>query len=152
MAAVADVSIVAHDVDPRRMADLGPRTARAGARIQTADTAALPQLPPFDLVLVDAPCSGSGTWRRTPDAKWRLTPDGLAGLCALQAGILTQAEAFVAPGGTLAYATCSVLQAENQTQARGFVAATPGWSIYEEMQLLPSPLGDGFYLALMRRG
>ena len=152
MAGVADVTIVAHDADPRRMADLGPRAARAGVTIQTAQTPDLPQMPPFDLVLVDAPCSGSGTWRRTPDAKWRLTPDGLARLCDLQAGILMQAAAFVAPGGTLAYATCSVLKAENQTQALGFLAAMPGWVMQEEMQLLPTTLGDGFYLALLRRG
>lgn len=151
IAAIAEVTVVAHDADPRRMADLPARAARAGVSIATAATAALVQRLPFDLVLVDAPCSGSGTWRRTPDAKWRLTAEALARLGALQAAILAQAAAHVRPGGLLAYATCSVLRAENQAQIQGFTAAYPDWALRDEMQLLPTEQGDGFYLALLQR-
>ncbi len=152
IAARADVALTAHDADPRRMADLGPRAARAGAKIATARTDALAARGPFDLVLCDAPCSGSGTWRRSPDAKWRLTPDALARLRATQDAVLAQAAPLVRPGGTLAYATCSVLEEENRARVDAFLATRPGrWSLSDEMRLLPSDLGDGFYLACLTR-
>ncbi|MEL7091016.1 MAG: RsmB/NOP family class I SAM-dependent RNA methyltransferase, partial [Pseudomonadota bacterium] len=93
--------VTAHDADPARMRDLPNRALRGGHQI------ALCEAPKgsFDAVLCDAPCSGSGTWRRTPEAKWRLTPEQLAALCALQLEILADAQARVAPGGVLYYAT-----------------------------------------------
>ncbi|EYD76617.1 Sun protein [Rubellimicrobium mesophilum DSM 19309] len=95
MGARADLALFAHDADPRRMADLPPRASRAGLGVGLlSDPAARA---PYDLVLVDAPCSGSGTWRRTPDAKWRLTPERLADLCTLQDRILDAAQPLVAP-------------------------------------------------------
>ena len=151
MAALANVTVFAHDADLRRMADLGARAARAGVTLSQVVTADLVLQPKFDLVLVDAPCSGSGTWRRTPDAKWRLEPEGLTRVCALQHEILQQAAAFVAPGGTLAYATCSVLHCENRGQVDRYRAANPDWILIEDNQRLPSALGDGFYLALLHR-
>ncbi|NWG46192.1 MAG: RsmB/NOP family class I SAM-dependent RNA methyltransferase, partial [Alphaproteobacteria bacterium] len=87
----------------------------------------------FDRVLVDAPCSGVGAWRRNPDARWnRLGPD-LAELIALQADILDSAERLVRPGGRLVYATCSLLPEENEAQAERFLAAHP------EFRLCPLP-------------
>jgi len=76
----------------------------------------------FDRVLVDAPCSGSGTWRRNPDAKWRLSEENLTNLTALQGRILDQAAALVKPGGHLIYATCSLLPEENDRQVDAFLA------------------------------
>ncbi len=147
IAALTRGAVTAHDADPRRMADLPARAARAGARI------AIDRAPagPFDLVLADAPCSGSGTWRRSPDAKWRLTPEGLGDLVALQDAILGRAAALVAPGGYLAYATCSVLAAENDGRINAFLASYPGWQVQDQMQRLPDAGGDGFYLAVLRR-
>nr|WP_284040727.1 RsmB/NOP family class I SAM-dependent RNA methyltransferase [Phaeovulum sp. NW3] len=148
LAAQLDGKFSAHDIDPGRMRDLPARAARAGVRVTI--------LPPggvrggFDLVLVDAPCSGSGTWRRTPDAKWRLTPARLAELVDLQAAILDQAAAHVAPGGTLAYMTCSLLRAENEDQAAAF-AARSHWPLGAQRRLTPLDGGDGFYTALFTR-
>ena len=151
MAALAKAAFIAHDAAPRRMIDLPTRAARAGVEIAQLSTAALARQPAFDIVLVDAPCSGSGTWRRSPDAKWRFGRADLDGLIGLQAGILSQAAPLVAAGGTLAYATCSVLQSENRLQLDTFIAAFPGWDLVNEWQTLPSDLGDGFYLGLLQR-
>ncbi len=82
----------------------------------------------FDRVLVDAPCLGTGTWRRNPGDKWRVTPEELADLIVRQQQILNSAARLVCPGGRLIYATCSVLREENETQADAFLAATPEFS------------------------
>ena len=150
MADLADVKVFAHDAAPRRMVDLPQRAARAGVNITPLSAAALKSQLAFDLVLVDAPCSGSGTWRRTPDAKWRFGPDDLAAVTEAQAGIVLQASQLVTPGAVLAYATCSVLRAENQGQLQRFLAARPDWRQVDEWQTLPSDTGDGFYLGLMQ--
>lgn len=148
LAARAEIKVTAHDISPARMRDVPARAARAGVKIETAER--LNGLK-ADLVLVDAPCSGSGTWRRDPDGKWRLTPERLADLVRLQAELLDQAARHVAPGGSLAYATCSVLSAENDAQAAAFLARCPGWIQRDRMQRLPGPNGDGFFLARFQR-
>ncbi len=86
-------------------------------------------LPPADLVLLDAPCLGTGTLRRRPDAKWRKTPAQLEELVALQRALLDAAATVLRPGGALVYATCSLEPEENEEQARAFVARHPGWRI-----------------------
>lgn len=141
--------IEAHDVDPGRMRDIPARAARAGARIATVAPGKLGR--EYDLVLVDAPCSGSGTWRRTPEAKWRLTPGRLEELCALQGQILREAAARVAPGGRLLYMTCSLLSVENTAQAETFARET-GWRMAEGRRFTPLDGGDGFFAALFQRG
>ncbi|MBI1217397.1 MAG: RsmB/NOP family class I SAM-dependent RNA methyltransferase [Rhodobacteraceae bacterium] len=151
MAARAPILTHAHDIDPGRMRDLPARAARAGTKLRPLPTAALASAAPFDLVLADAPCSGSGSWRRAPEAKWRLTPGRLAELTQMQAGILVAASQLVGPGGVLAYATCSLLNAENQAQVAAFLAAHPGWQIEAERRLTPLDGGDGFFVAIMRR-
>ncbi len=150
MAALADVTVFAHDAAPRRMVDLPLRASRAGVTIDPLLTAALTSEPRFDLVLVDAPCSGSGTWRRTPDAKWRFGPTDLTRVMAAQSRILAQASTLIAPGGTLAYATCSVLRAENQGQIQNFLSTRPAWRQVDEWQHIPSDDGDGFYLGQLQ--
>ena len=132
--------IVAHDADPARMADLPARAARAGARV-TVTTRPEGR---FDLVFADAPCSGSGAWRRNPDAKWGFSPEDLAGLTALQGEVLEAAARFVRPGGRLVYATCSVLAPENDGAADGFAART-GWRRGGTLRLAPNEGGDGFF-------
>ena len=147
----SDAAIFAHDIAPERMRDLPARAARAGVTITLLDPGRPAQEPPFDLVFCDAPCSGSGTWRRTPDAKWRLTPERLAELTQMQAAVLDSAAPLVAPGGLLAYATCAVLTAENAGAVQRFLDRRPDFRLDAEHHWLPGPDGDGFYLALLER-
>jgi len=149
MAARGAADFVAHDVDPRRMHDLPARAERAGVVVRLAEPDQAPG--GQDLVLVDAPCTGSGTWRRTPEAKWRLTPARLAELTALQATILAKAQQLVAPGGVLAYMTCSLLTEENEAQMAQFLANHPGWELGQARRFSPFTGGDGFFLAVFSR-
>ncbi|MBE7217813.1 MAG: RsmB/NOP family class I SAM-dependent RNA methyltransferase [Caulobacteraceae bacterium] len=122
--------LVACDVNAKRLAALAPRLARAGAaaevrRMGAAGEGTADLEGRADLVFVDAPCSGSGTWRRHPEAAWRLTPETVARLAELQGVILARAARLVAPGGRLVYATCSVFAAENAEVADAFAVAHP---------------------------
>jgi len=107
----------------------------------------------FDRVLVDAPCSGTGAWRRHPDARWRLTPQDLERYKDQQGAVLRQAAALVKPGGRLIYVTCSLLPEENQDQIEAFLAALPGYTVlpvaqvWDEIVTAPFP-GEGPYLML----
>jgi 16S rRNA (cytosine967-C5)-methyltransferase len=121
----------------------------------------------FDRVLVDAPCSGTGTWRRNPDARWRALGEGLDHLLPLQAGILASAARLVKPGGRLVYATCSMLPEENEEQVAVFLAAHPAFHVVtlreaapeltdsahqDHLSLTPARHGtDGFFAAVMQR-
>jgi 16S rRNA (cytosine967-C5)-methyltransferase len=127
-------SILACDTDARRLARLKPRLARSGARIVEprlikANSEANAALGQFDRVLVDAPCSGSGTWRRHPDAKWRLTPARLGEYFAAQAALLREAALHVRPNGRLVYAVCSILPAEGALQVEAFLSVNRGWHV-----------------------
>lgn len=147
MAAEARLQLYAHDIAPQRMADLPGRAERAGVkvtRIEQPEAAA-----PYDLVLVDAPCSGSGSWRRDPAGKWALTPERLEALVAVQAAILDRTAVMVRSGGLLAYVTCSFLAAENYQQIQSFLARQSGWELLLQRQLTPLTHSDGFYLALL---
>lgn len=128
--------VFACDSDNRRLARLTPRRARASARnIQThrltgaADPWLAAQAGRADRVLVDAPCSGSGAWRRNPDAKWRLTPEALADLIDTQRRLLRAGACLVKPGGRLIFATCSVLRRENEDHLDAFLAAHDNFSL-----------------------
>lgn len=172
-------TIVASDIADFKLAELRRRANRAG--VFNIETHTLDGQPPdswsrrFDLVLVDAPCSGSGTFRRNPDMKWRLTPEDLTRLIHLQKELLTQASTSVKPGGVLIYATCSLFKEENQDQAEWFRASQPcfqslSFSDFSSPSMQPtlqtlrieqtstlqlSPLihlCDGFFVAAFRRG
>ncbi|MEX2692330.1 RsmB/NOP family class I SAM-dependent RNA methyltransferase [Rhizobium mongolense] len=124
--------IHAYDADRKRLAPIIERLKRAGTRnVQVHDDAkALSSLRArCDKVLVDAPCTGTGTWRRRPDSKWRLTAKNLDERTSQQQDALKQASAFVRPGGELIYVTCSVLPQENEQQVRRFAAENPAFSI-----------------------
>lgn len=149
MAAKAKIEVVAYDVDPRRMVDLQPRAKRAGVKISLA--AGKGPQGVFDLVLADAPCSGSGSWRRAPEARWRFDAERLAELCALQDVVMEGAKAHVAAGGALAYATCSLLDEENGDRVTAFLAQNPDFTLEKTLKLTPLDGGDGFYLAVLRR-
>ena len=127
--------ILAADIDRGRLSRLAPRAARAGVTIvetrlldpqreadALSDWSAL-----ADCVLIDAPCSGTGTWRRNPEARWRLTPDRLARFVAQQRHVLAIGAPLVRPGGALVYIVCSLLDAEGAEQVDAFLADHPGW-------------------------
>ena len=148
LAARAKLQLFAHDHDPRRMRDLPDRAKRAGAQVSIMDSPE--KSAPYDAVLTDVPCSGSGSWRRDPQGKWALTQDQLAMLCATQAQILDRAAAMVKPGGLLAYATCSMLVEENEDQIVAFQSRKNGWQAIEIKRFSPVCGGDGFFLCIMR--
>jgi len=139
----------AYDIDPRRMRDIPERAERAQAQVRVIETES-DLRDDYDLVLVDAPCSGSGSWRRAPDAKWRFSPERLAELRQIQLEVLNKAARFVAPGGVLAYATCSVLACENDGCIAAFLDANPQWSELSRHQWPVSDDGDGFYLTQLK--
>ena len=146
-AARGETAVFAHDVDPARMRDLPTRAVRAGTEITALNSSDLAPNGPYDVVLVDAPCSGSGAWRRAPEAKWRLTPEDLERITALQDDILDAASALVKPGGTLAYATCSILPQENGARVAAFLARHGGWQCVWEKTFDITAQGDGFFTA-----
>jgi len=147
--------VVAMDVLEKRLDRSAQRLRRAGAhnveRRGIADNAKWlkRQRGAFDRVLVDVPCTGTGTWRRNPDGRWTLQPEDLAELVPKQAGILDQASRLVKPGGRLVYATCSVLPAENERQVEAFLQRHPGFTVTPIAEAgLPAELASGPYLRL----
>ena len=146
--------LVACDVDRARLARLAPRAERAGAaNIETRlldggrEAAGLADLMgQADVVLVDAPCSGSGTWRRNPEARWRLTPQRLERLEQMQAHVLALGAALVKPGGRLVYAVCSLLEEEGAAQVARLNSANPGWIADPAPVAAGRPSGAGLLL------
>lgn len=151
LAARSGGEIHVHDANSGRMTDLPARAVRAGARLRVLDGTGPEAEAPFDVVVTDVPCSGSGAWRRQPEAKWRLQPAGLDRILGLQRDILARAGGLVAPGGCIAYMTCSMLRPENEAQVAAFLAARPGWRREREERWSPLAGGDGFFLAILRR-
>ena len=173
-----DGAIHAFDIDKRRLAPTYERATRAGAsiiKVAQPPAKSLNNLRgSMDRVLVDAPCTGVGTWRRKPDAKWRLTEDALGRRMQEQVKVLDEAKHFVKPGGYLFYVTCSMLAAENEAQVYAFlerdkdftllsagevwedrfgVDAPKPWSA-DGCTLTLSPAStntDGFFFAVMER-
>jgi 16S rRNA (cytosine967-C5)-methyltransferase len=175
--------IFATDDDKRRLAPIHDRLKRSGARnvqvrapksvgSEIADLAGR-----MDLVLIDAPCTGTGAWRRNPDAKWRMRPGALEQRQKEQVEVLDRAVALLKPGGRIAYVTCSALEEENGAQLRNFLGRHPAFTIQPPDQVAQA-LGerafmfckaarlssegilmtprltdtDGFFVALLRRG
>ena len=131
IAAGGPCEITAVEVSPRKSELARRRMEAAGVadhvRCVCADGRALPEdLGAFDLVFLDAPCTGTGTLARHPEIAWSLEPSAPAELAALQAELLASAAARVAPGGRLVYATCSVLDEENDAVVRAFLASSAG--------------------------
>ncbi|MGH1354921.1 MAG: RsmB/NOP family class I SAM-dependent RNA methyltransferase [Thalassovita sp.] len=141
----------AHDANPRRLKDLPDRAKRAGVSVKLLEPSELSRHAPFDVVLCDAPCSGSGSWRRSPESKWSLTPQGLADLNATQDEILDTSQSLVGPGGSLVYATCSVLLVENQHRVAAFLEQHPTWRLSWQQDWMPGLQNDGFFAACLTR-
>ncbi len=177
--------VFAYDIDGRRLSALVPRLKRSGAHnVQLVHPDAPEQLDvlkgAMDCVFVDAPCTGTGTWRRRPDSKWRVRPNALEKRMAEQDEILAAASAYVKPGGRLVYATCSFLMEEDEDRVAAFLAARPDFAQEDAaeaaaasglltgageavvragrgpdgaVRLTPRRAGtDGFFFAVMRRG
>jgi 16S rRNA (cytosine967-C5)-methyltransferase len=143
--------IYATDSDKRRLAPIHDRLTRSSARnvqVRTpksvgnelADLAGR-----ADLVLIDAPCTGIGTWRRNPDAKWRIRPGALAVRLKEQTEVLDRAVALVKPGGRIAYVTCSLLAEENDDQVRAFLARAPDFTLVPPAEVA-NALGERAFL------
>lgn len=165
--------IYAFDTDRRRLEKLRPRAKRADARnIQYVDSPS--KLPSgLDRVVLDVPCSGTGTWRRNPELRWRLTPERLAALTRLQDDLLDRGAALVKPGGQLVYMTCSLLPEECEARIDAFVARHPAFASISWKQNWPAAEGappatlshwpdylvlspaahqtDGFFVAVLQR-
>ena len=152
--------LIACDTDRTRLSRLAPRAERAGAALiedrllnpgREGDVLLDLRLS-ADCVLVDAPCSGTGTWRRNPEARWRLSPREVARYAAVQARLLNLATSLVRPGGRVVFVTCSLLDAEGADQAADFLAQHPGWR--PALPVLPagSPRGQGWRLSPQRDG
>ncbi len=155
MAGRVKANYFAYDINDARMKDLPQRAMRAGIDVRILTTGEVQDNAPFDVVFADAPCSGSGAWRRAPEGKWALTPDRLNELCAIQQEILQGVAGRVAAGGTLVYVTCSLFERENGKQIDVFLSQNSGWSCTESRQYLPlsdgSVAADGFFCALLTR-
>jgi len=151
MAAGCNARWFAHDIEPQRMKDLPTRAGRAGIRVQILDSRAVAARGPYDLVLCDAPCSGSGAWRRSPAGKWDLTEDRLRQLCDIQADILLRASEFVRAGGILAYATCSILDIENIDQIERFLSNNPQYTLENKAILSPLCGADGMAIFSLKK-
>ncbi|MFT6459704.1 RsmB/NOP family class I SAM-dependent RNA methyltransferase [Pseudophaeobacter arcticus] len=149
MAARAKVDLFAHDANTSRMNDLPLRAQRAGADITCLSEDELEKAALFDLVLCDVPCSGSGSWRRAPEGKWRLTREMLDEIRLSQRQILEDACQLVRPGGHLAYATCSMLDEENSAQIQGFLDNHEGWSRKDQASWQVQDGTDGFFVTVL---
>ena len=174
--------LIATDRDKRQLAPIHARLSRAGVHNvevrspKGAGDGVSDIGGTADLVLVDAPCTGTGTWRRSPDAKWRMRPGALEIRLREQAEVLDRAAALVRPGGRIAYVTCSVLGEENGAQARAFLDRHAGFAVVPPEQVagalwdkaddflaasLPAPEGllmtphrtgtDGFFVSILHR-
>jgi 16S rRNA (cytosine967-C5)-methyltransferase len=172
--------IYAYDADRMRLRPIFERSKRAGVRnVQVLDPGNTEALAEFegkmDRVIVDAPCTGSGVWRRRPDAKWRLSPQMLEARLAEQRAVLDQAARLVKPGGRLLYITCSVLPPENRDQVDAFLSRHPEFGIVpwaplwepaafsaappqsadgsaETLLMTPRSFGtDGFFVSMLQR-
>jgi 16S rRNA (cytosine967-C5)-methyltransferase len=175
--------VVATDADIRRLAPIHARMARAGVcnvevRTPRGEAELLADLAGVvDLVLIDAPCTGIGAWRRNPDAKWRVRPGALGQRINAQDAALDRSAGLVRPGGRIAYITCSLLDDENGARARAFTDRHPEFAVVppeavarslganatrfltavkssaEGLLMTPRRTGtDGFFLSVMRRG
>ena len=169
--------LIACDISASRLERATQRLRRAGASIvqrrplaSHRDKWVKRHVGSFDRVLVDAPCTGIGTWRRNPDAKWRLKPEDVTELAALQADILASAQRLVKPGGRLIYVTCSLLAEENELQVDRFLASHADFKLVPIAQVWAETVGtacpadggmlrlttarhhtDGFFVAIMER-
>lgn len=148
--------IISMDTEAWKLEELKKRARRGG--VSTVETRVIDSSKVIkrleksaDLLLLDVPCSGIGVLRRNPDAKWKLSPEFVDSVKAAQQDILASYSSMVKPGGTMVYATCSVLHSENEDQVKKFLETNPPFELNEEKRIWPSEGFDGFYMARLTR-
>ena len=148
--------IISMDTEQWKLDELKKRARRAG--VSTVETRVIDSSKVIkrlektaDLVLLDVPCSGLGVLKRNPDAKWKLSPAFIDDVRKAQADILTSYSAMVKPGGSLVYATCSILYSENEDQVKKFLEGNTSFELQKERRIWPSEGFDGFYMAQFKR-
>lgn len=151
LAAAFKTQITATDINAERMKDIPARAKRAGADIVPIAMEKVASRGPYDMVFCDAPCTGSGAWRRSPEGKWRLTPERFDAIREMQRDVLNKAVKLVSFQGALAYATCSIFYSENEGQVAWFLHGNPNWRCTFERRFSPLEGGDGFYIAYLTR-
>lgn len=145
--------IYATDYKASRLRNLQQRAEQAGCRnIKIIDFKEVKQLNNLDFILMDAPCSGTGTFKRQADLKYKLTPEKIQEYQTIQASLLHEYKNLLSKNGKLIYATCSILPQENELQIHAFLKNNPGFKLVKSQQLLPTEYdGDGFYMALLSK-
>lgn len=149
-------SIIAMDVEARKLNELKKRAKRNGAHnieIRPIESSkSIKRLKSTaDRLLLDVPCSGTGVIKRNPDTKWKIQPEHLERVQAIQKNILHDYSQMVKPGGLMVYATCSILHAENEDQVKQFLDVHNNFQLIEDKRINPSPTTDGFYMALLMK-
>ena len=148
--------VVACDADPQKLPRLRDSLGRVGDNFTVRQVPADPERLSFDEtfshILVDVPCSNTGVLGKRPEARWRITADGIAELAALQKKLLSAAAARLVPGGRLVYSTCSIEIEENEAVVRAALAAHPQLHLQAEQSFQPGLPGDGAYQALLVHG
>jgi 16S rRNA (cytosine967-C5)-methyltransferase len=149
-------TLIAMDVEGRKLGELLKRTQRSGLSIVKTraweETGVLAELEnTADYLLLDVPCSGTGVIKREPDTKWKLQPDHLERLNDVQYEIIHSYSRMVKPGGTMVYATCSILPQENRGQIDSFLLNNDKFKLIEDQSVDPAEFNDGFYMAKLQR-
>ncbi|MEM8980029.1 MAG: methyltransferase domain-containing protein [Pseudomonadota bacterium] len=148
LAARLDAKIFIHDISEKRLAETESRAKRAGVQFTKCAPEAYRAFAPFDHVVVDAPCSGSGTWRRGPDSKWQFNFDILETYRETQVELLDQAASI--SGKSITYMTCSVFLEENEYQIAAFEQRHPNWRCLNQKFFVPTDQNDGLFCAVLR--
>ena len=145
--------IYATDYKASRLKNLQQRAEQAGCEnIKIIDFKEVKQLKNLDYILMDAPCSGTGTFKRQADLKYKITPEKIQEYQTIQASLLNEYKNLLQKNGKLIYATCSILPQENELQIQGFLKNNPGFKLEKFKQLLPTEYdGDGFYMACLSK-
>ena len=143
-------TIDAYDKDFLRMKDIPVRSDRAGVTINLLSNDDIRTVSSYDLVICDVPCTGSGAWRRNPDAKWTLTTDNYEALKKTQQEIFDDASKLVSGNGVLVYMTCSLLKAENSDQVEAFLLRNSDWEVVFQESFPLSNSGDGFFVTHLK--
>ena len=132
------------------MKDIPVRSDRAGVTINLLSNDDIRTVSSYDLVICDVPCTGSGAWRRNPDAKWTLTTDNYEALKKTQQEIFDDASKLVSGNGVLVYMTCSLLKAENSDQVEAFLLRNSDWEVVFQESFPLSNSGDGFFVTHLK--
>ncbi|HQQ92974.1 MAG TPA: RsmB/NOP family class I SAM-dependent RNA methyltransferase [Bacteroidia bacterium] len=148
--------VISMDLEQWKLDELKKRARRAGAyNIETllmdTDERLGPLLGKADRLLLDVPCSGSGVFRRNPDAKWKLSLESIERTKLIQQKILRSYSAMLKPGGDMVYSTCSIFPSENHLQVENFLKSNPSFRLVAEKNVMPSAGFDGFYMARLKR-